>query len=220
MRHVIVDSHGEVILGGLPLELVEDRLHHRRSEFLRRQTVSPADNSRPSAIDSARLPRLAERGHDVEVERLAGAAGLLGAIEHRYRARGLRQGRGKSGAVEGTEQAHLEHTDLLSACEQALDRLVGRAGARAHQNDHPLRLRISDIFKKVIAAAGPPREAIHNVLNDRRAGAIERIDRFARLEEDIRILRRATQHRTVGAERALAMLADELRIDERAQIVV
>src|SRR5208282_3141099 len=108
----------------------------------------------------------------------------------------------------------------LSAREQALDRLVGRAGARAHYNDHPLRLRITGIFKEAIAAARPPREAIHNVLNDRRAGAIERIVRLARLEENIRILRRAAQHRTIGAERAIAMLADEVRVDERKQIVV
>ena len=66
------------------------------------------------------------------VQRLADAAGLLGAIEHRYRARGFRDCRGKCRAVEGTEQPHLEQTDLLSACQQALDRLVGRAGARAH----------------------------------------------------------------------------------------
>ena len=132
MRHVIVDSHREVIFGILPLELVEDRFHHRGSEFLRRQTVSPADDFWPSALDCPRRPRLGERRHDVEVQRLADAAGLLGAIEHRYRARGFRDCRGKCRAVEGTEQPHLEQTDLLSACQQALDRLVGRAGARAH----------------------------------------------------------------------------------------
>ena len=45
MRHIVNDAKCEVAAGSLAGELVEDGLHHRRCEFLRRQTVASGDDA-------------------------------------------------------------------------------------------------------------------------------------------------------------------------------
>ena len=73
---VVVDAHGEVVLGRGLRQLVEDGLDHRRRELLAGQAVAAAD-------DLASLPAGLGQGVDhVQVERLAGRARLLGAVEH------------------------------------------------------------------------------------------------------------------------------------------
>ena len=76
-----------------PAELCEDREHHWRRELLRGKPVATADDR-----DAARLGfepsgqlRFAQCGHDVNVQRLADSARLLGAVEHGDRADGWRK---------------------------------------------------------------------------------------------------------------------------------
>ena len=46
VRDVVVDADGEVVLRSWLLQLLEDPRHHRRREFLRRQSIAPADDLR------------------------------------------------------------------------------------------------------------------------------------------------------------------------------
>ena len=55
-------------------ELVVDALHHGGGEFLGGEAVAAADHL-------LAIAHLGEGGDDVAVERLAGGAGLLGAVE-------------------------------------------------------------------------------------------------------------------------------------------
>ena len=58
--------------------------------------------------------RLGERGDDVEVERLAGPADFLGAIEHGDPLDGRRQRGAKARRVPRPIERHLQHADLLA----------------------------------------------------------------------------------------------------------
>ena len=99
---------------------------HRRGEVLRRQPVAAADDPRHRCALAAGHGR-GERRHHVEIERLARGAGLLGLLEHRDRANGLRQ-RGEEGlGGERAVQPHLQHADLLARARTARPRSRARS---------------------------------------------------------------------------------------------
>ncbi len=84
-----------------------------------------------------------------------------------------------------------------------------------HQDDHPLGIRRAMIFVERITTPGQFGKAIHHPLHDPGAGGVKRIHRFARLEKNIGILRRAANHRVVRRERAGAMFEDARLVDHR-----
>ena len=81
--HVIDDAHGEVVLGPGLGEFFEHRLDHRRGEFLRRQPVAATDHpGQGRHRQGARVMRFQQGVDHVEIHRLAGGAGFLGAVQH------------------------------------------------------------------------------------------------------------------------------------------
>ena len=221
MRHVVDDADGEVTLGVRLGELVEDRLHHRRRELLRRQAVAAGDDPRRDRERRDALGlRFGQRRDDVEIERIAWRARLLRPIEHGEAADGLRQRGEERAARERAIQPDLQHADLLAARHQVLDGFVRRFGARSHEHDHALGGRIADVLEQPVAPAGQLGERLHRALDDLRARVVEAIRRLSRLEEDVGVLRRAAQHRAIGRQPALAMREDQRLGDQRAQVVV
>jgi len=73
LRDVVGDADGEVVARLGAGELVEDGLHHRRVELLRREAVAAGDHHRLRRL----RPRLAQRRHHIEPERVADRTGLL-----------------------------------------------------------------------------------------------------------------------------------------------
>ena len=221
VRHVVHDADREVVLGLVLGGFVVDRLDHRRGELLRRQTVASRDH--PRRLDERRLAgvgRLAQRGDDVEVERVADRARLLAAVEHRDRPHGLRQGGDELGDRERPVQPHAQHADLLARLERPLDVLGGGVAARAHDDDDALGLGVAEVVEQVVVTAGQRGELVHLLLHDARAGGVERVARLARLEERVGVLRGAAQHRLVRREGAAAVGGDEAVVDQLAQVVV
>jgi hypothetical protein len=107
---VVVDADGEMVLRRRLGQLVEDALDHRRREFLRRQAVAAADHLLRD------LAAVSQRGDHVEVQRLAGAPGLLGAVEH---GDGLHDRLGQrfdeSAQSKRPVQPHFQQADFLAA---------------------------------------------------------------------------------------------------------
>ena len=68
----------------------------------------------------------------------------------------------------------------------------------------------ADVVEEAVAASGPCGEVSHHLLDDSRAGIVERVGGFARLEENIRVLGGPAQHRPVGGQSALAVGVDGL----------
>ena len=90
---------------------------------------------------------------------------------------------------------------------------------RAHHHDHPFgsahrHSRTGDSSGRSAGRSGPLRPARWLDTRDRK------IDGLPRLEKDVGILRRTAQQRVIGRQCALAMLADQVIVDQRTQIVI
>ena len=144
VRHVVHDADREVVARLLFRELVEDAGDHGRGEFLGGQAVPAADDPREGGAPA----RFGERGHDILIERLADRAGLLGAVEDGDRADGRRQRGHEAGDVERAEEPDLENADLFAAGHQPVDGFVGGLGARAHEDDDALGLRVAGVVER------------------------------------------------------------------------
>ena len=87
---------------------------------------------------SVLVHRLVDGGADVEVERLADGARLLGPVEHGDRAHARGQGGDQLLSGEGPVEADRQHPDPLAVADEGVDRLAGRADSRAHEHDDAL----------------------------------------------------------------------------------
>ena len=163
---------------------------------------------------------LHERGHDVQIQRVSGRAWLLGAIEHGNRGHRGRQRPHEQIGGKGPIQPHLQDTDLVSASRQCVNGLVRGLRSRSHEHDHALGLGVADVVEQTIVAAGHRAQLRHHPRDVLRARGVEAVARFARLEEGVGILCRASNHRVVGRQRARPVLGDSLRGQQREQIRV
>ncbi len=211
---VVDDPDREVVAGFGRAELVEDRAHHRGREFLAREAVAAADD------DGDVAARLAQRRDDVEVERIADGARLLRAVEHGERAHARGERPRERGHVEWPVEPDLEHAHALAARAEPVGGLLRRLRARAHEDDDALRVGRAGVVEEAVAPPGARRERVHRFLNEPRARVVERVARFARLKERVRVLRRAAHHRMIGRERAPPMRGDGVLVEQRAQVVV
>ena len=176
--HVVVNADREVIPRRRPVELVEDGLDHRRRQLLGAEAVAAADHAR-QARQGAGVDGLDEAGEGVQVERLARRPRLLGAVEDGDRPDGGRQHREQVLRRERAEQADLDHADALAAAAQGLCRLARGLDARAHEQHHPLGLRIAVVLERTIDAAADRGEAVHGRGHDPGGVRVEGVDRFA-----------------------------------------
>ncbi len=213
MGHVVHDADRELAFGLGAGQLVEHRGHHARREFLAGQPETPADHPRHRA-DAIR-GGFGQRGHHILVERLALRAGLLAAVEH---GDGLCGGRNRGQQRFGrqrTEQAQLEQTDLLATRHEVLHGFFDGFGRRPHHHDHAFGIRRAHVVEQPVMPTGELAEAVHGRLHDGREGVVERVGTLAGLEEHVRILGRAAQHRMLGRQGAAAMRGDQRIVDHR-----
>ena len=92
--------------------------------------------------------------------------------------------------------------------------------ARAHHHQHSLRLRVSVVVDDVHLPAGALAKAGHQVLDHIGNPCVERVYRFTRLKEDVRVLRGAANERALGRQRSSAMGPHQLLGHQRPQVVV
>ena len=163
-------------------------------------------------------PAFHQRRDDVLIKRFANRAGLLGAIQHRDAAdrRGQRLDEGLHG--ERPIEPHLEQPHFLATLEQRPQRLLGRTHAGPHHDHHALRVRCTHVVKQVVLATHELGIPVHVLLDDLRHRIVERIGRLPRLEEHVRVLGRAAQHRLVRVHRPLPELVNVLLIDHRPNV--
>jgi hypothetical protein len=164
--------------------------------------------------------RLGQRGDNVEVQRFADRTGFLGAVQHADRAYRRRQCVEQRPGGERAVQPHLYHADPLAAFDESGDGLHRGLGARAHQHQHSLRLRVPGVVDDAHLAAGALAEAGHQVLDHTGNPRVERVHRFPRLEEDVGVLRGAANEGALGRQRPSAMRPHQLLGHQRPQVVV
>src|SRR5262245_9307285 len=113
MRDIIVYSDREMILWHRATQFLKDTLDHGRRKLFRGEAIAPADN-----FDARCLLALGKGSQYIEVERLASAAWLFGAIQHRQGPYRWRQRAQEVGHRERTEQPHRQHADPLALFDQ------------------------------------------------------------------------------------------------------
>ena len=218
--HIVVDTHGEVVLGCRLLEIVVHRLDHGRGEFLGRQTIATAHHLGHGERQLARRLGLGQRRDHVLIHRLASAARLFRAIQNRDGLDRLGQRGHQMVHRERSEEAHLDHADLLALLGQHIHGLVHDLGAGSHDHDHALGIRRAHVVEQVIGTSHDLGELVHLRLHDGRGRVVVLVARLARLEEDVGVLRGAAQDGPVGRHGAGAMRVDQVVGDHGLDVVV
>ncbi len=214
MGQVIVDTHGEVVLGLFLFEVLIHRVDHRGVELLGAQTI-------PAAHDlDIRHAVLEESGANVEVQGLAEGARFLGPIKHRELLDALRESLEECVHGEGAIQADLQEADLVTFLVHLVDGLLHGVCARAHEDDDVLRVGVADVVEEVIAPARESGDLIHHLLHDGGSGFVVFIGGLAVLEVDVRVLRRTALDGVLGVKSASAEVLDVLHIHEALHLVV
>ncbi len=93
---------------------------------------------------------------------------------------------------------------------EVVDDFLHRFRAGTHQHDHALGIRRTGIFIKMVLASGQCGELVHGSLHDPGHALVERVDRLARLEIHVRVLRSAAYEGMVRRQRAGAMREHQL----------
>ena len=218
---VVVDADREVLPGLRGGELIEDGLDHRRRDFLRGQAVAPADDPR-DGLERRLLAvhALGDGGHDLEVERLAYRAGLLGPVQDGDGAHRRGQRRDELVDRERLEQPHLQDADLLARGHERIDGFLDGADGGSHHDDHALGVRGAVVVDQPVAAAGPGGELVHHFLDDAGQRQVVGVRGLAGLEEGIGVLGGAAHDRGVRREAAAAEGQDVLIADQGPHVVV
>ena len=214
--HVVIDAHGEVVLGGGGLHVVEDALDHGGGELLGAQAVTAAVGLGIGDLKPAVLHGIADGGAHVGVEGLANGAGLLGAVEHGELLHALGERGGEGLDVEGAIEAHLDHADLLALRDELFDDFLDGLAAGAHDHDHVLGVRGANIVEEVVLAAGELGQLVHVLLNDGGDGLVVLVDGLAALEVNVRVLGGAAHGRRLGVEAAGAEGVDGILVNHLA----
>ncbi len=219
-RHVVHDADREVVLRLLGVQLGEDRRRHGRRELLRRKAVPAADHLRHPAVepDASRRLFLDERRDHILVERLAGRAGFLRAVEDRDPSHRGGHRRDERLGRERPEQPDLHGADPLAARDQGLDRLLDGAATRPHEQDDALGLGMPHVVEEVVGTPGSVGDPVHHLLDDVGDRRMELVRRLARLEEDIGVLCRSSQDGMIRAERPSPVLPDEAIVDQGPEV--
>ena len=117
---------------------------------------------------------------------------------------------------EGAIEPHLEYADLFALGHEVVHRLVERLGARAHDHDHTLGVGGAHIVEEVVPAPGQRGEFVHGRLHNGRRLDVVGIHRLARLEVDVRVLRRPAHDRLVRREATGTVGLDQVIVDQGA----
>jgi hypothetical protein len=212
---IVVDAHGEVVLRMRLGQLVEDAPGHGGREFLGREAVTAADDDRELRQRDAPVGEcFRDDGDDILVERLADGARLFGTVENGDFADGFGESCEEGFGGEGPIEANFEQAQLFAASIQCVNGLLDCAGGGAHEDDDAVGVGRAVVVEEPVTAAGLGGKAVHHVLHDDRAGEVVGVAGFAGLEEDVGVLCRSAEDGAVGGERAQAMGADGLFVEE------
>ena len=198
-RHVVHDTHRELILGLVHLQVLEHGQHLRRGGVLRRKSVAAADDERFLVARAG-----CERLDDIQVEGIAVGSRLLRAVEHADALHALGKHSHQVFHRERTVEVYGDDTHLLAFGRQIIDRLLEGLGHRTHRNDDVLGILGTVIDERLVVAAGDLRNLLHGVGHHVGHGIVELVRSLARLEVDVGVLGRTAGHGVLGVQGPVA----------------
>ena len=99
---------------------------------------------------------------------------------------------------ERAVQPDLEQADLFAARREVINGLHRGVADRAHGDDQLVRVGRAIVIEQLVVGADLGVDAVHIVFHDRGHGVVVFVGGFARLEEDVGVLRGAAQDRVLG----------------------
>ena len=199
VAEIIVHTDGEALLGGGGLEVVVDGLGHGGGEVLATDTVLTTDDL-DGAVEGV------EGGGDIKVERLTGSTILTHSVEDADLLAGLGNGSLEVLDGEGTEQVHLDDTNLLALHVEVVGGLLDGGSTSTHEDDDAVGLGVAGVVEEVVETTGLAVEGGHGVLNDLGGSLVEGLVDDAVLHVDILGLGDTTLVGVVGVQAAVAEL--------------
>lgn len=214
---VVGDPDGEVIFGSVFFEFIQDGFCHCRREFFRREAIATADDFWHIRADDF-APAFGHGSDDIQIERFAQRASFFRAIQDGDRFDRFGERRQDGFCVERTIQMDGEDTRFFAFCIESIDGFVSGTDSRPHENHDAIGIGGTVVFEDVILTTREFCESIHRFFDDTGDGVVVGIARFASLEEDIGVLRRAADGRVFGRESAIMASNDEVFVDECTRI--
>ena len=218
--HVVEDADGEVALGPLGAELVEDGLGHGRRELLGGQPVPSADDAGRPGEGGSRSSMASSRA--ARTSRYSGSPTAPGSLVRSSTAieRTL-GGRAETSCCsrEGPVKPDRHQPDPLARLDEAVDGFARRAHARAHHHDDAFGVGGAVVLDQAVGAPGPCRQGVHGGLDDAGDGAVVRVGGLPALEVHVRVLRRAPHVGSIGAHPPEAELDEGVGVDQRRHVL-
>ena len=212
--HIIVDADSEVVLGLGLLEVIVHSHDLTGCGILGAEAVPAAHHADVAAAG------LIQRGHHVQVHRLAHTAGLFGAVQHGDALAGGGDSGGKVLHREGTEQVDLYHADLAALCVQIVHSLLHGLTGGAHHYDDFLRVGRAIVIEQLVVTAGELVDLIHIVLNGIGQGVGLDVSALLALEVDVRVDIVAAVGRVLRVQGRTAERLQRLLIHKATQVLI
>ena len=112
---------------------------------------------------------------------------------------------------------HRDHAHFFAARIEHIRRLFSDIADRAHADHDTFRVGRAVVIEKLIITARDFIDLAHVFLDDFRNRLVVAVGRFAILEVNIRILRRAARHRSIRAQRPRPKRGECFLIDQARQ---
>ena len=211
---VVDDADGELALGLVLLELLEDGEGGRRGRVLRAEAVTAADD-----LDVG-LAGLIEGGDDVLVKGLADGAGLLGAVHDGDLLDGLGDHVDEALDGERAEQADLDEADLLAVGVQVVDDLLEDVAEGAHADDDTVGVGGAVVVEQAVIGAELLVDLAHILLDDGGQLVIGLVAGLAVLEEDVAVLVGAASVRVLRVQGVVTERLDGIHVAHVLEVLV
>ena len=204
--NVVDDADGEVILGILAFNVLEDSVDHRRGEFLAAEAVSAAGNV---DILSAGL---VESCHNVEVERFACAAAFLNTVENDYVLNACGDSVCKHLSCERTEESYFEYAVLAAFSVEVIYGFADGFCAAAHKYDDAFCVFSTVVLIRLVLTSGDSLCVFHSFFHDSGNCVVVAVASFTVLEVDIGVLSGTLLNGVFGVESTLLEVVDILGV--------
>ena len=211
---VVGDADGELALGLVVGQLLVYCKDRGRGRILGTQAVTAADHG--SVGDAG----VGKSGDNIQVERLALGARLLGAVEDSDLLRGLRDRGDQLVRTPRTVQANLDQADLFAVRVEVIDNFLCYVADRAHRDDHAVSIRRAVVVEQLVVGAELGVNLAHVLLNDFRNRFVILVARLAVLEEYVAVLVRAAHHCMLRIEGTLTERFNSVHVAHFLQVLV
>ena len=157
---------------------------------------------------------------DVFKQRLADAAGFLGAVKDGNRLHGLRQCAQQMLCRERAVQMDLDHTNLLAFRGQVVHHFHHGLTDRTHCDNDAFGIGSAVVVEELVVSAGERVNAVHLLLHNLGQGIVGGVAGLTGLEEGIRILQSGADGRVLRVQRVILEALHSVPVEQLAQILI